>query len=153
MADTYPHAQQRAQLESFLKSIGARPSTLRKDACGDPAIMGTKGHVMAASFVSWVKPVRPGKQSSTASAGSMLYVVTESAMAWTYAKRALRFAVVTQDGDEEGILWLDRLPTVEEAKAIRRYLGIPKKAEMSEETRAKRVAALALARETLKAAA
>ena len=96
MADTYPHAQQRAQLELFLKSIGARPSTLRKDACGDPAIMGTKGHVMAASFVSWVKPVRPGKQSSTASAGSMLYVVTESAMAWTYAKRALRFAVVTR---------------------------------------------------------
>jgi hypothetical protein len=64
-----------------------------------------------------------------------------------------QFATVTQDGDEEGILWLDRLPTADEAKAIRRYLGIPKKAELSEETRAKTVAALVNARVALKAAA
>jgi hypothetical protein len=86
-------------------------------------------------------------------AGFLIYVVTDSGTAWTYAKRALKFATVTQDGDEEGILWLDRLPTADEAKAIRRYLGIPKKAELSGETRAKRVAALVNARVALKAAA
>lgn len=83
----------------------------------------------------------------------MLYVTAESAMAWTYAKKALRFAEVTQDGDDEGILWLDRLPTAEEGKVIRRYLGIPKKAELSEDTRAKRVATLVNARAKLTAAA
>jgi hypothetical protein len=79
-------------------------------------------------------------------------VVTESGTAWTYAKRALKFAEVSQDGDEEGILFMSRLPTAEEARAIRRYLGIPKKAELSEDTLAIRRAALVSARAKLKAA-
>jgi hypothetical protein len=143
MADTYPYATQRAQLERFLKSIGARPSTLRKDDCGDPTIQGTRGHVIAAPGLPWIRPRK---------AGFMLFVSAESPMAYTYAKKALKFATVTQDGDEEGTLWLDRLPTADEAKAIRRYLGIPKKAELSEDTLAIRRAALASARAKLKAA-
>ena len=94
MADTYPYATQRAQLERFLKSIRARASTLRKDDCGDPTIMGSRGHVMAVPGIPWHKPKR---------AGFLLYVVTESGTAWTYARKALTFATVTQDGDEEGI--------------------------------------------------
>ena len=39
-------------------------------------------------------------------------------------ERALSFPRVTQDGDEEGMLIMDRLPTAEEAEAIRSYLGI-----------------------------
>jgi hypothetical protein len=150
MADTYPHATQRAQLDRFLKSIGARPSTLRRDDCGDPAIKGTRGHVMAIPGIPWH---RSRVHEAHKRAGFLLYVVTESGTAWTYAKRALKFAEVTQDGDEEGFLWLDRLPTAEEAKVIRRYLGIPKKAELSEETKAARRTVLAAAREKLAKAA
>jgi hypothetical protein len=32
--------------------------------------------------------------------------------------------VPAQDGDEEGILKMDRPPTVSEAEAIRRYVGV-----------------------------
>jgi hypothetical protein len=46
---------------------------------------------------------------------------------WGAAKRGLTFAKLTQDGDDEGALILDRLPTSEEAVAIRHYCGIPKK--------------------------
>jgi hypothetical protein len=143
MADTYPYATQRAQLERFLKSIGARPSTLRKDDCGDPVILGSRGHVIAVPGLSWRRPSKPGWS---------LFVVTESGSAWTYAKRALKFADVVQDGAEEGILFMERLPTIEEAKAIRRYLGIPKKAQLSEDTLAIRRVALVSARARLKAA-
>jgi hypothetical protein len=41
---------------------------------------------------------------------------------------------VTQDGDEEGMLITDRLPTAEEAEAIRSYLGINKEREYHNET-------------------
>jgi hypothetical protein len=43
------------------------------------------------------------------------------------------FAKVTQDGDTEGILFLDRFPTPNEAEIIRDKLRIFKKREMSEE--------------------
>ena len=58
--------------------------------------------------------------------------MTESARAWTYTQRALSFAKVIADGDTEGGLFLDRLPTKAEAALIRRYCGIPKRREVSE---------------------
>jgi hypothetical protein len=53
---------------------------------------------------------------------------------WTYAKRALAFAKLTNDGDDEGSLFLDRMPSKAEAEAIRRYCGIRKKGELSDES-------------------
>jgi hypothetical protein len=44
--------------------------------------------------------------------------------AWTWAKKQLGFCRVTQDGDDEGILRLDRLPWPDEASEIRALLGI-----------------------------
>jgi hypothetical protein len=55
------------------------------------------------------------------------------ARSWTYAKRALSFARVTQNGDEEGFLFLDRAPTGEEGVVIRYKLGIRKKREPGED--------------------
>ena len=45
----------------------------------------------------------------------------------------MSFAKVTQDGDEEGCLFMAGLPTESEAEAIRDKVGIPKKREVSEE--------------------
>jgi hypothetical protein len=56
-----------------------------------------------------------------------------TARAWGYAKKAMSFAKVTQDGDEEGCLFMARLPTESEAEAIRDKVGIPKKRAVSEE--------------------
>lgn len=49
-----------------------------------------------------------------------------------------------QDGDEDGCLFLDRVPTKAEAVVIRDRLGIPKKVAMSAEGLARRRAQLAV---------
>jgi hypothetical protein len=109
----------REALAVFAQALGSAASALRRDECGDPRINGKRGHIYAVPE------------------GFQLYCVCESRKAWTYAKRALSFAVVTQDGDEEGMLIMDRLPTTEEAEVIRGYLGINKEREYDEATLAR----------------
>jgi hypothetical protein len=95
-------------LLAFLTALDATPRALRRDACGERAIVGKSGHVYA-------------------DAGFLLYVSTaESPRRWTNVKHRLNFCRVTQDGDDEGCLHLDRLPTPEEAGLIREALGIRK---------------------------
>jgi hypothetical protein len=55
-----------------------------------------------------------------------------TARSWGFAKIALGFAKVTQDGDGEGALFMTRLPTEREASAIREKLGVPKKRTVGE---------------------
>jgi hypothetical protein len=59
-------------------------------------------------------------------------VATTAPRAWTFARHALTFAKVINDGDEEGAFVMRRLPTADEAAFIRRYCGIPKRREVSE---------------------
>ena len=73
----------------------------------------------------------------------MIYVLSETSdgetfdrwtsQGWKYAKRALTFAKLTNDGDDEGSFFLARLPSKAEAEAIRRYCGIRKKVELSDD--------------------
>src|SRR6185312_10766361 len=116
MSDIFPPTKQRPALLKLAAALGSRPSALRRDECGDWRIEGHQGYVYAV----------PG--------GFSIFVLTETARAWTYAQRALSFATLAQDGDTEGSLFLDRLPTNEEAKIIRRACGIPKRVERSEAT-------------------
>ena len=69
--------------------------------------------------------------------------------AWTYAKAALSFCTVTQDGDMEGFLFLRRLPTPKEAEIIRDKVWIAKKAEYSEDVLAQKREGMQKAREKL----
>lgn len=103
----------RDALLEFATALGSASSALRRDECGDPRINGKRGHVYAV----------PG--------GFHFYCVCATTKAWTYAKRALSFVKVTNDGDEEGMLFLKRRPTPAEAETIRDHLGIPKKPELS----------------------
>jgi hypothetical protein len=103
----------RDALLEFAAAIGSASTALRRDECSDPRINGKRGHVYAV----------PG--------GFHFYCVCATAKAWTYAKRALSFAKVNNDGDEEGMLFLKRLPTPAEAETIRHHLGISKKPELS----------------------
>jgi hypothetical protein len=52
------------------------------------------------------------------------------------AKRRLAFCRVTQDGDWEGCLQLDRLPTAEEARVIMDVLRIRRRRHLSPEAKA-----------------
>jgi hypothetical protein len=66
-------------------------------------------------------------------------------LAWTYAKRALKFAKVCNDSDEGGGFSMHRLPTKAEAETIRRYCGIPKRREVGEPSGAQLSAGTAFA--------
>jgi hypothetical protein len=115
MSDRYPPAVQREALIPFAAALRSAATAFRRDQCGDPWISGARGHVHAV----------PG--------GFQLYCVCETKQAWTWAKKGLAFAKASQDGDEEGMLFMDRLPTSDEAEIIRRYLGIRPKPEVSDQ--------------------
>jgi hypothetical protein len=120
--ETYAPTKQRLVLLKLAKALTSRDSALRRDECGDWRIEGSSGHVYAV----------PGTLDQPNRPGFMLYIMTGAPKAWTFAKRALAFAKVINDGDEEGAFVMRRLPSAEEAALIRRYCGIPKRREVSE---------------------
>jgi hypothetical protein len=88
-----------------LKALNASPLAMRRDECGDRSITGKSGHIFADGL------------------GYLLYVRGESARHWGFVKRRLAFCRLNQDGDDEGCLHLDHLPTPAEAALIRETLG------------------------------
>ena len=107
---------ERARLEKLLAALDASALALRRDACGDWAINGKLGRIYADG------------------AGFLIVVATDgSARRWTFIKRRLAFCRVTQDGDDEGALRLDRLPVASEAGLIREAVGIRRRRHLSPE--------------------
>jgi len=101
---------ERAHLETLLTALGATGRALRRDSCGDWAIEGKRGHIYADG------------------SGFLIVVCTGGFIRlWANTKRKLDFCRVTQDGDDEGCLHLDHLPTPKEADLIRRALRIKRK--------------------------
>lgn len=103
-------AAHRAHLEALLTVLDATRRAFRRDSCGYWVIKGKRGHIYA-----------DGK-------GFLIVVGTEGSIRlWTNTKRKLGFCQVTQDGDDEGCLHLDHLPTPAEADLIRDALKIRRK--------------------------
>jgi hypothetical protein len=65
--------------------------------------------------------------------GFQILVMGWATMGWRAATRALSFAKLMQNGDDEGAFLLDRLPTQSEATLIRHYCGIARRKELSAE--------------------
>jgi hypothetical protein len=97
------------RLRLLLVALDASAGQLCRDGCADWQIAGQTGHVYADG------------------AGFLLVVFIGSSRSWTAAKARLAFCRVTQDGDDEGTLRLDRLPSSTEAREIRRVLQIRKR--------------------------
>jgi hypothetical protein len=115
-----PERGDRASLLALVAALDASPRALCRDACGDWQIGGKQGCVYADGD-GWLIVVMTG----------------ESARRWTNVKQRLSpFCRITQDGDDEGALHLDRLPAPHEAAAIRDATGIRKKRTVSDETKA-----------------
>ena len=137
MASHFNNGMARAALLDLAKSLTSRGAALRRDECGEWRIDGRGGHVYAV----------PGTLDDPDRPGFMIHVLNEklergtvdrwTRRGWTYAKRVLSFARLIQDGDLEGVFFLDRFPSPDEAERIRHYCGIPKKRELSEEERAR----------------
>ncbi len=135
MGDSYPPAKQRPALLELVKALGCRDNALRRDECGDWAVFGKHGHIYAV----------PGSLDRPKTPGFQIMVMGWTARGWNAAKGALAFAELTNDGDSEGALFLDRLPTPSEAEVIRHYLGVAKKAEYSDEVLARKREAMLMA--------
>jgi hypothetical protein len=143
MTDLYPPAVQRQALLDLMPALGCRDASLRCDECGDPVINGKKGHLVAVCGTI-AEPKRPG---------FTIYIMGWSTNGWNKAKVALSFAKLENDGDDEGVFFLDRLPTKSEAEIIRKWTGVAKKAEYSDETLAAMSERLVHARQSLQRAA
>jgi hypothetical protein len=127
--DIYPPTAQRPALLKLAQAIGCRDNALRRDECGDWRINGGRGHIYAV----------PGSLARRATPGFQMFVMGWTARGWNLAKTAFApFTEMDGDGDDEGSLFIDRLPTAQEAKIIRHWLGIAKKAEFSEEVLAQK---------------
>ena len=149
MTDKYPPAVQRPALLKLVEALGCRDAALRRDECGDWRINGKYGYIYAVPGIPW------GGMEKTEGfqiyfRGAREFEEPTSSQAWTWARKMLEpFCRVTQDGDMEGMLFLARLPTPEEAEIIRDKLRIAKRAEFSEEVLAQKREGMQKARESL----
>jgi hypothetical protein len=130
-------SEDRERLETMLEALDASPGALRRPACrgwaGDYQITGRLGHILADGD------------------GCLLHIHTgdtdkPTPRRWNNVKGRLAFCRLMQDGDDEGILRLDRLPTAAEADLIREALGIRKRRHLSDEELARVTSALERAR-------
>jgi hypothetical protein len=125
MSDTFPPPRQREALLKLVSALGCRDNALRRDECSDWRVNGKLGHIYA---------VPEGFQIYYR--GAPEFEEPTSTQGWTWAKKALEpFCAATNDGDSEGMLLLDRLPTAAEAEILRDKLRIPKKREIGEAER------------------
>ena len=130
MQDFVPERDERASLKALLAALDASEVALKRDLVrsegrsGDWAIYGRIGHAY-----------HDGD-------GYLLCVVADderdqSARRWTNVKARLAgICRLTQDGEDEGCLYLDRLPATHEADLIREALGIKRKRQLSAEAKA-----------------
>lgn len=137
MADKYPPTVQRPALLKLVEALGCRDNALRRDSCGDWCIKGRFGHIWAVPGIPW-GGMEGVEGFQIYYRGASEFKEPTSTQAWTWAKKVLSFATVTQDGDDEGILFLGRLPTPTEAILLRDKLRIPKRPEYGEEEMARR---------------
>lgn len=100
------------ELDEIAQALNVR---VRKGEDGEFVIQGSRGNIH-----------RDGT-------GYSLAVFCESAREWGFAKKDLSLCRVTQDGDQEGVLHLARLPDENEAQVIRERLGIKKIPEYTPE--------------------
>jgi hypothetical protein len=136
----------RTHLDTFLTALDASAIALGRPVCrgwvGDYQITGKHGHVLAdgAGFLLYV--TTPQRDRRDPDDKIRTY---GSSRRWNNVKRQLIFAHLIQDGDDEGVLRLDRLPTEAEAGAIRDCLGIRRRRHLSPEALAQARSALELA--------
>jgi hypothetical protein len=102
-----------ASLAEMRTALHAAGSAMRMDECRRWIIRGSRGEVSTwGDGRTWMLTVSPGT----------------TALKWTWVKRRLaafaELADVTQDGDDEGVFRLLRLPVPAEATEIRRIAGI-----------------------------
>jgi hypothetical protein len=166
LADSVSADRQREALLKLVEALGCWDRALRRDECGDWQVRGKYGHIYAIPG-TLDRPKAEGFQifysedptyadaatftvdASLSSKEQEAQIARQMKLRWAYVKKALDFCGVTNDGDGEGMLFLDRLPTPEEAEVIRDKLGIRKRVEYDEDTLARKREQALMARQSL----
>lgn len=104
-------------LKKLAKALGISEGRIKLDECGDWNIFGTRGKI------------------STETDFWYLYTSSDTPRKWTYTKKQLGFMEVHQDGDDEGILKLARMPFADEAREVRKVIGLRPTTLLTEEQR------------------
>jgi hypothetical protein len=110
--------QDKLLLQTLSDALDISHQRIRLDPCRDWNIVGTRGHVFTDTKLWYV------------------FVAATSKRRWNNIKNNLAFMEVSQDGDEEGILKLERMPTPLEAKTIRAVIGLRPRTKPTEEQKA-----------------
>ena len=97
---------------------------------GDWQISGKTGHVLAGGSAFLLYATTPEIDRIDSDGKRRCY---GSPRRWGNIKAQLCFAVLTQEGDDEGIYRLERLPSEAEAGVIRDCLGIRRKRKVTAE--------------------
>jgi hypothetical protein len=107
----------RELLLNLASTLSVSKARLKRDGCGDWIIRGRRGHILTDGIAMYV------------------YLACKTKRRWENAKSALGL-VATQDGDTEGVLRLDDLPSEPLAETLRRLLGLRKSVRPSDKQRA-----------------
>ena len=115
--DRTNHKADRELLLGLVDALNVSKSRIRRDECGDWNIVGRRGHISSDGTAAYV------------------FMSCKTGRRWKAAKRDLGL-VVSQDGDDEGVLRLDTPPTESEAETLRRLLGLRRSVRSSDKQRA-----------------
>jgi len=107
----------RAHLESFATAIDA-VARISWDDCGDYALDGNDGHIYHVGL--------PGAPPCF-----QAMVGKSSPILWQRAKARVSFGRVSQDGDCEGSIMFEGLPTPAQGAILRDVLGLRKRPTLS----------------------
>jgi hypothetical protein len=107
----------RELLLALTESLRVSQGRLHRDPCGDWNVVGTRGHALADGTTVFV------------------YIKLKTSRRWVKTKRTLAFMTVTQDGDDEGILKFDGMPTADQAAMLRKVIGLRKVTPLTDEQR------------------
>lgn len=111
-------SEDKTHLKKLAKVLDISEGRIKLDECGDWNIFGTRGKI------------------STDTEYWYLYTECNSVRKWNITKKNLSFMEVHQDGDAEGILRLSRMPFREEARTVRKVIGVRPRTVLTEEQRA-----------------
>jgi hypothetical protein len=120
-------AQEKKHLLALLMALDVSQDNLRLDDCDDWHIVSPITDDIGCNHA---------RVKSTGDCWA-IYVPCRSKRHWSAVKRKLNFMTITADGDDEGALELDRLPSSAEAAVIRKILRFHKRHQFRPETLAK----------------
>jgi len=124
----------RERLIALLDALDASSRFLERPVCrgwtGDWQITGKHGHVLSDGDSFLIYVTTPERDVLDPDGKCRCY---GSPRRLASIKKALGFARLVQDGDDEGIFRLDRLPNEAEAEAIRNAMEVRKRRHMTEE--------------------